>query len=98
MEESKNDCFLKRARLSVAEFESTQLNSPQQELVGVPVHPVGQAPESEIVRAEVADAWQPPPPFQRRLGLPLILFVLTCGSTFLAGATGWMPGELMFAG
>ena len=30
--------------------------------------------------------------------LPLVLFVLTCGSTFFAGATGWMPGELFFDG
>jgi membrane-associated protease RseP (regulator of RpoE activity) len=47
----------------------------------------------------MADGGPPPQPiFQRRLGLPLILFVLTCGSTFFAGATGWMPGELIFAG
>ena len=28
---------------------------------------------------------------QRRVWLPLILFLLTMLSTFVAGATGWMP-------
>jgi Zn-dependent protease len=85
--------------MPVAEFESTDWKLTPQELLRAPEQTIGQAPESEIVQAEMADNWQPPRPvFQRRLGLPLILFLLTCGSTFFAGATGWMPGELMYAG
>jgi hypothetical protein len=36
---------------------------------------------------------QPPRqrPSQRRLVLPAVLFLLTCVSTFFAGATGWVP-------
>jgi membrane-associated protease RseP (regulator of RpoE activity) len=33
---------------------------------------------------------------QRRIGLPLLLFLLTCGSTFFAGVTGWMPMLYVF--
>lgn len=33
---------------------------------------------------------------RRRVRLPVILFVLTCFSTFLAGATQWMPAETLF--
>jgi len=50
---------------------------------------VGQAPLSEIVQAEFVDP--PRPPRRRRVVLPLVLFLLTCASTFFAGATGWMP-------
>ncbi len=83
----------------MAEFESTDLNSQPQQLVAAPEHTVGQAPTSEIVRAEMADIGQPPrPAYQRRWGVPLILFVLTCGSTFFAGATGWMPLRLIMDG
>lgn len=32
-------------------------------------------------------------PVRRRLRLPLVLFLLTCVSTFIAGATRWMPLE-----
>ena len=35
-----------------------------------------------------------PPPRQRRVGLPLILFAVTCLSTFWAGAAGWEPANL----
>lgn len=31
----------------------------------------------------------------RRLALPVALFLLTCGSTFFAGVTGWMPDEYL---
>lgn len=35
-------------------------------------------------------------PRRRRRRLPLILFLLTCASTFLAGAADWMPGEYLY--
>jgi Zn-dependent protease len=35
----------------------------------------------------------PPRPYRRRIGLPIVLFVLTCLSTFYAGATDWRPHE-----
>jgi len=86
-------------RLTVADFESTDLKSQLQDSISAPEHAIGQAPESEIVRAEMVEGGSPSGlRFQRRLGLPLVLFLLTCGSTFFAGATGWMPGELMLAG
>jgi hypothetical protein len=75
----------------VPDYESSQLDLPVAELV------VGQAPASEIVQAEFVD----PPQTQRRrrrVVLPLVLFLLTCASTFFAGATGWMPMELMAEG
>jgi membrane-associated protease RseP (regulator of RpoE activity) len=34
--------------------------------------------------------------YKRNLRLPIILFLLTCVSTFVAGATGWMPHEVLF--
>ncbi|MBC8873151.1 MAG: site-2 protease family protein [Planctomycetes bacterium] len=67
-------------------------------------------PEEEYVEAElvkespVASALAarqiprtPRPQFirRRRKRLPLILFLLTCASTFLAGALHWMPGEYL---
>jgi membrane-associated protease RseP (regulator of RpoE activity) len=55
---------------------------------------VGHAPSSEIVQAELAESQ--PPRHRRRATLPIILFLLTCASTFLAGATGWLPGEYLF--
>jgi membrane-associated protease RseP (regulator of RpoE activity) len=51
---------------------------------------VGHAPASEIVRAELAE----PPRRRRRVFLPVVLFLLTCASTFFAGATGFRPGIL----
>jgi hypothetical protein len=52
---------------------------------------------SEIVQAEFAD-WPPPPRPRprRRVVLPLMLFLLTCLSTFFAGATNWMPQYYLF--
>jgi membrane-associated protease RseP (regulator of RpoE activity) len=58
---------------------------------------VGQAPASEIVKAEIADPARPPKR-HRRVMLPLVLFVLTCVSTFYAGATQWMPFEYFSVG
>jgi Zn-dependent protease len=55
---------------------------------------VGRAPVSEIVLAEVVV----PAPRRRRMGLPLALFLLTCLSTFFAGATGWLPLEYLLSG
>lgn len=66
-------------------------------------------PEDENVATELAEespfaptvAAQPVPQpasvsrRRRRRRLPLILFLLTCASTFLAGAAGWMPGEYL---
>jgi Zn-dependent protease len=57
------------------------------------------APSSEIVQAEFADG--PPPRLarpRRRIVLPLVLFLLTCVSTFFAGVTGWRPLEYAIAG
>src|SRR5581483_6538414 len=58
---------------------------------------IGHAPQSEIVQAELVE---PRPRLMRRRGilLPAVLFVLTCASTFLAGATGWMPADTVFQG
>lgn len=33
--------------------------------------------------------------FWRRVRIPTLLFILTCGSTFIAGATRWMPDRVM---
>ena len=44
--------------------------------------------------ADVAEAPAEPqtrPAHKRRFFLPLVLFLLTCGSTFFAGACGWLP-------
>jgi Zn-dependent protease len=54
--------------------------------------PIGHAPQSEIVQAEIVAE----PRRRRRVLLPLVLFLLTCGSTFIAGATHWMPFETIF--
>src|SRR5262245_49455404 len=58
---------------------------------------VGHAPSSEIVQAELAES-PPPPRYRRRATVPIILFILTCASTFFAGATGWRPDRLIFEG
>src|SRR5262245_40582818 len=58
---------------------------------------VGHAPSSEIVRAELAES-PPPVRYRRRATLPVVLFLLTCASTFFAGATGWLPGNFLFDG
>jgi membrane-associated protease RseP (regulator of RpoE activity) len=57
-------------------------------------------PVDEVVLSEESGAQEPKPSYraQRRVWLPLILFVLTMLSTFAAGATGWMPhGYLDFS-
>lgn len=67
-------------------------------------------PDRDIIQAEVvADdalgqfrtiAETPPKPRRRRIRLPLILFSLTCISTFFVGAMHWLPGyyfEKMFS-
>ncbi len=75
------------------EFESSRLEVPGDEPT------VGHAPMSEIVLAEVVEPEPQPRSGHRRWALlSLILFLLTCLSTFFAGATGWMPGELIGAG
>lgn len=58
---------------------------------------VGHAPQSEIVRAELAE---PPRPLRRRrrVLVPVVLFLLTCASTFFAGTTGWNPAGVMAVG
>src|SRR5262245_31176608 len=77
------------ARLAVPDHESSQLDLPLADLA------VGHAPLSEIVQAELAEP--PPRPIRRRrVVLPLVLFLLTCASTFFVGATGWQP-ELFFS-
>ena len=58
---------------------------------------IGQAPASELVQAELVDkpeVPQSPDPVlphgrRRRIVLPIILFLLTCLSTFFVGAVGW---------
>jgi len=75
----------------VPDHDSQQLEVPVAELV------VGHAPSSEIVQAEFAEE-RPRPRRKRRFGLPLALFLVTCASTFFAGATGWMPMDLIADG
>src|SRR5262245_13689412 len=58
---------------------------------------VGHAPASEIVRAELAEP-RPPVRYRRRATVPIVLFLLTCASTFFAGATGWLPGDYLLRG
>jgi Zn-dependent protease len=74
----------------VPDYEQTQLDD-----VTMAELAVGQAPESEIVQAELAE---PPRTRQRRVTLPIVLFLLTCASTFFVGATGWLPPEFLFSG
>jgi Zn-dependent protease len=74
--------------LAVCDFRVTDNDSPQLERP-VTETAIGYAPQSEIVQAELVE----PRPRQRprRVLLPLILFLLTCVSTFFVGATHWMP-------
>src|SRR5688572_9797901 len=50
---------------------------------------------AEVVEPPLAEATPPEPlpsrPYRRRVAVPLFLFLLTCFSTFLAGATNFMP-------
>lgn len=58
--------------------------------------PVGQAPSSEIVQAELVESPESTRRNRRRrVLLPVVLFLLTCLSTFFAGATGWWPPDHM---
>src|SRR5688572_5457394 len=83
--------FLLPPAFDVPESDSLNLETPPHGA------PVAKARQSEMVQAELADA--PSPPHRRRRVLvPLVLFLLTCASTFLAGATGWMPGEHLWHG
>jgi membrane-associated protease RseP (regulator of RpoE activity) len=74
----------------VPDHEETQLDD-----VTVAELVVGRAPESEIVQAELADPLQAR---RRRVVLPIALFLLTCASTFFAGATGWLPDGYLMSG
>jgi len=83
----------------VPDSTPAQLDSPPPEAaVGQePASDIGQAPASDVVQADLAGN---PPPRRWRLGrrrvlLPALLFLLTCASTFFAGATGWMPNQFI---
>ena len=52
-------------------------------------------PAPELFEAELADP-RPLPPLRRRRILPLMLFLLTCVSTFFAGACTWVPLDYLF--
>jgi peptidase M50-like protein len=75
----------------VAENQASPVESPIAESA------VGHAPASEMVRTEIAErparAWP-----RLWVVLPIVLFLLTCLSTFLAGATGWRPFDLLLQG
>jgi membrane-associated protease RseP (regulator of RpoE activity) len=73
--------------LAVCEFGVTDNDSSQLERPATDTA-IGYAPQSEIVQAELVE---PRPMRQRRVLLPLVLFLLTCLSTFFVGATHWMP-------
>ncbi|MFI4877091.1 MAG: site-2 protease family protein [Blastopirellula sp. JB062] len=54
------------------------------------------APHSATLRANVAETAPPSPrPRQRRVILPILLFVATCFSTFFVGWTRWQPTMLL---
>src|SRR5207253_10143370 len=75
----------------VTENESSQLERPLTDTA------IGHAPQSEIVLAELVEPLRPTRR-RRRILLPLVLFILTCASTFFAGATGWMPIDSVGSG
>jgi hypothetical protein len=64
---------------------------------------IGQAPVSELVQAELVEKPEPsqsPEPIlplkrRRRIVLPVILFILTCLSTFFIGIFGWSPENVV---
>lgn len=83
--------------------------SPGQPSSGLETQPdsggVTYEPVPEIVRAEATQAEpqlvgppSPPAGRRRRIRLPLILFVLTCLSTFIAGATQYVTLVYVFKG
>src|SRR5262245_9717813 len=84
------DCSLSPTLVHVPDHEPQTLEIPRPEVA------IGQAPASEIVKAEIAESARAARP--RRVILPLVLFLLTCVSTFYAGATQWMPFEYFNAG
>jgi Zn-dependent protease len=44
----------------------------------------------------VADVYDPELPFRRRVWLPLVLFLLTCVTTYAAGVVGWNFSTLSY--
>jgi len=68
----------------------TQLPVPQQEPIRV------ELPDSFVV-SKVEDIQTGPPrgPRPRRIRLPIILFLLTCLSTFWVGSTHWLPSHYL---
>lgn len=71
----------------------------QAEVVYEPEAELAVGPSNDSAQSEVAapPAEQPPPKLRRRIVLPIVLFVLTCLSTFFAGVTGWVPHEALLA-
>jgi len=74
--------------LAVCDFCVTDNESPQLE-APTPDPAIGHAPQAEIVQAELVEPRRAARP--RRVLLPVVLFLLTCVSTFFVGATHWMP-------
>ncbi len=48
-------------------------------------------PQADAPTSPAEPSAHPPPARRRRKKLPLILFLITCVSTFWAGAVGWLP-------
>ena len=70
--------------MAVCDFCVTDNESPQLERP-VTDTAIGYAPQSEIVQAELVESRPRQRP--RRVLVPVILFLLTCLSTFFVGAT-----------
>src|SRR5204863_3906654 len=70
----------------VTDNESPQLEAPTSDTA------IGHAPQSEIVQAELVEPRRAARP--RRVLMPVVLFLLTCLSTFFVGATHWMPDQI----
>lgn len=73
------------AELAVGHAPASQL--VESHISGAPIS------DAPIIDAELAESAEPlgPRTRQRRIALPIILFLLTCASTFVAGVTGWWP-------
>ena len=52
---------------------------------------VSSDPAGGDAQPQTAEFQRPQRPYRRRVGLPLVLFLLSCASTFLAGATSYIP-------